>query len=311
MTTVLVVDDSEVDRRLIGGLLEQKPQCAVEYANDGVEALERVRQSAPDVIVTDLRMPRMDGLELVKAIRTRYPAIPVVLITAHGSEMLAVEALKRGAAGYVPKIHVGDKLQDTVDEVLAMARADRNYERLIHSLHKSEFTFFLELENDPALIDPLIELVKQTVGRIRLCDFTGQLRIGVALKAALLNAILRGNLEISREEMQVAQRDKVKLVESRRSQSPYRDRRVFVDVNVSTEKAQFIIRDEGPGFDVSALPDLLDSTIGEREGGRGVSLMMTFMDEVTYNDVGNQVTMIKYRDEVGARLRSTAAGAGK
>jgi anti-sigma regulatory factor (Ser/Thr protein kinase) len=62
---------------------------------------------------------------------------------------------------------------------------------------------------------------------------------------------------------------------------------------------------------VSSLPDLIDSTIGERVGGRGVSLMLTFMDEVNYNDVGNEVTMIKYRDEIGARLRSTAAGAGK
>jgi CheY-like chemotaxis protein len=307
MTTVLVVDDSEVDRRLIGGLLEQQPACAVKYAKDGVQALEKVKEAAPDVIVTDLRMPRMDGLELVKAIRTRHPAIPVVLITAHGSEMLAVEALKQGAAGYVPKIHVGDKLQSTVDEVLAMARADRNYERLIHSLHKSEFTFFLELENDPALIDPLIELVKQTVGRIRLCDFTGQLRIGVALKAALLNAILRGNLELSRDEMQAAQENASKLVEERRSQPPYRNRRVFVDVNVSTEKAKLMIRDEGPGFDVSSLPDLMDSTVGERAGGRGVSLMLTFMDEVTYNDIGNEVTMIKYKDEIGARIPSAAS----
>ena len=103
----------------------------------------------------------------------------------------------------------------------------------------------------------------------------------------------------------------LELLAQRRSKPPHRDRRVFVDVNVSTQKAQFVIRDEGPGFDVSSLPDLLDSTIGKSEGGRGVSLMLTFMDEVTYNDVGNQVTLIKYRDEIGAEARKTAAGAGK
>ncbi|HID76071.1 MAG TPA: response regulator [Planctomycetaceae bacterium] len=310
MTKVLVVDDSEVDRRLIGGLLEQQPDCQVLYAADGIEALDRMKQTAADVIVTDLRMPRMDGLELVKAVRRGHPGVPVVLITAHGSKMLAVEALKQGAAGYVPKIHVGDKLLETVQDVLAMARADRNYERLIHSLQKSEFTFLLELENDPVLIDPLIELVKQTVGRIRLCDFTGQLRIGVALKAALLNAILRGNLEISREQMEAARQKRIDLVAQRRSQPPYRDRRVYVDVNVSRERARFIIRDEGPGFDVSSLPDLMDSTVGERQAGRGLSLMLTFMDEVTFNEVGNQVTMVKYRDAVAAGVAPTPAGVG-
>ena len=103
MATVLVVDDSSADRIVVGRLLEKRPGCAVEYAADGVEALARVKTAPPDLIVTDLRMPRMDGLELVGAIRTDYPLVPVILITAYGSEMLAVEALRQGAAGYVPK----------------------------------------------------------------------------------------------------------------------------------------------------------------------------------------------------------------
>lgn len=297
MTTVLVVDDSAVDRRLVGGLLEQRPECKIEYAADGVEAMERVGKSLPDAIVTDLRMPRMDGLELVRAIRANHPTVPVILITAFGSETLAVEALKQGAAGYVPKTQISEKLLGTVEEVLAMARADRNYEKMINCLNRSEFTFFLELENDPALIDPLLELVKQSVARIRLCDFTGQLRIGVALKEALLNAIVRGNLEIGPDEMKAAQEAGENLIEERRSQMPYRDRRVIIDVKISTEQAQFIIRDEGPGFDVTSLPDPTESTVGGRKGGRGLSLMLTFMDEVTFNDVGNQVTLVKRRDD--------------
>jgi CheY-like chemotaxis protein len=297
MTTVLVVDDSAVDRRLVGGLLEQRPECRIEYAADGVEAMARAGESLPDVIVTDLRMPRMDGLELVRSVRANHPTVPVILITAFGSETLAVEALKQGAAGYVPKTQITEKLLDTVEEVLAMARADRNYEKMINCLNRSEFTFFLELENDPALIDPLLELVKQSVARIRLCDFTGQLRISVALKESLLNAIVRGNLEISPDEMKAAHEAGVNLIEQRRSQPPYRDRRVIIDVKISTEQAQFIIRDEGPGFDVTSLPDPTESTVGGRKGGRGLSLMLTFMDQVTFNDVGNQVTLVKRRDD--------------
>ena len=297
MTTVLVVDDSAVDRRLVGGLLGKMSDCTIVYAGDGVEALAQAEKELPDLIVTDLRMPNMDGLELVRAIRAKHPVVPVILITAHGSEVLAVEALKQGAAGYVPKTQIGENLLDTVEEVLAMAKADQNYEKMINCLNKSEFTFFLELQNDPALIDPLLELVKQSVARIRLCDFTGQLRIGVALKEALLNAILRGNLEIGFEEAREAEANGIDLVQERRNQEPYRDRRVFIDVKVSTVEARFVVRDEGPGFDVTALPDPTESTSGHRKGGRGLSLMLTFMDEVTFNDVGNEVTLIKLSED--------------
>ena len=62
MAMVLVVDDSSADRIVVGTLLEKQPGCTVEYAADGVEALARVETAPPDLIVTDLRMPRMDGL---------------------------------------------------------------------------------------------------------------------------------------------------------------------------------------------------------------------------------------------------------
>jgi CheY-like chemotaxis protein/anti-sigma regulatory factor (Ser/Thr protein kinase) len=298
MATVLVVDDSAVDRRLIGGLLEKGPRYQIEYAADGAEALSRVTQSAPDLIVTDLRMPKIDGLELVRAIRAKHPSVPVILTTAHGSELLAVEALKHGAAGYVPKTHMAEKLLETVEEVLELARADRNYERMINCLSRTDFTFFVELENDLTLIDPLVRLVEQTAARLRLCDCVGQLQIGVALREALRNAILRGNLEISRDMMETAKAAKTNVVDERRKQPPYRDRRVYVDVNISTEQAKFVIRDEGPGFDTTVLPDPMESTSGAGKGGRGLSLMLMFMDEVVFNDTGNEVTLIKHKQRI-------------
>jgi CheY-like chemotaxis protein len=295
MPTVLVVDDSEVDRRLVGGILEMRPKYCIAYAADGVEALARARQSLPDLIVTDLRMPNMDGLELVRAVRAQWPAVPVILVTGHDSESLAVEALRQGAAGFVPKSQIPAMLADTVEDVLALARTDRDYEKLITCLNRSDFTFFLELENDPSLVEPLIRLVKQAVGCIGLCDFTGQVRIGVALKEALLNAMLRGNLELGPQQVHAGQAKDAQLVDQRRKQPPYRDRRVFVDVTISTEEARFAIRDEGPGFDVASVSDSIDGSRDESQGGRGLSLMRAFMDEVTFNEVGNKVTMVKRR----------------
>ena len=112
MTSVLIVDDSAIDRRLAGALLAKRGYD-VAYAADGREALERCEQVRPDVVVTDLQMPQMTGLELVEALRSRFPSLPVVLMTAHGSEQIAMMALNAGAAIYVAG--VADSMQAGID----------------------------------------------------------------------------------------------------------------------------------------------------------------------------------------------------
>ena len=114
MPTILVVDDSATDRGVAGGLLAKDDQNTVAYATNGREALDVVEKEHPDLVVSDLQMPEMDGLELVEAMREDYPMIPVVLMTARGSEEIAAEALRVGAAGYVPKVTLGQNLRATV-----------------------------------------------------------------------------------------------------------------------------------------------------------------------------------------------------
>jgi len=298
MPKILVVDDSEVDRRIVGGLLEKQPEFTVQFAKNGREAITCLRQSTPDLIVTDLQMPERDGLELVRAIRLHYSHVPVVLMTAHGSDALAIQALEEGAAGYVAKSQLGDRLVATVNELLAIKRADRTYERLISCLQRTVFQF--SLDSDPALLDPLVDLVQQIISGIGLCDANGRFRIGVALKAALVNALFRGNLELSAAELESA-RDgdldgaDLELVEARRNQEPYKNRRIAVEIEMGGHEAQFVIRDEGPGFDWATT--LAQEPIASLEtgSGRGLVLIRTFMDEVRFNPQGNQVTLIVRR----------------
>ena len=68
---ILVIDDNPVDRHLIGGLLGQQADMEIQFANDGAKALAMLPESTPDLIVTDLQMPVVDGLELVKAVQAR------------------------------------------------------------------------------------------------------------------------------------------------------------------------------------------------------------------------------------------------
>jgi CheY-like chemotaxis protein len=302
MTTVLVVEDSAVDRRLIGELLGRESRWTVEYAENGAEALTRMKSAAPDIVVTDLLMPEMDGLELVTAARVFHAEVPVILITGHGSEALALEALERGAASYVPKAHLVERLPEAIKEVLALARANRSHKRLIECLHRTEFGF--ALDTDPSLVEALVDLVQMMLVGVGLCDDAGRVRLGMALEQALLNALYHGNLELSQQQIQEA-RDRLRegeespAVRERRSQSPYCDRKVFVDIRLSSHEAQIVVRDEGKGFDVSALPARDDPGVLEKEAGRGLVLMRTFMDEVTFNPAGNEVTMVKRRAAEG------------
>ncbi|MFM8274381.1 MAG: ATP-binding protein, partial [Gemmata sp.] len=82
----------------------------------------------------------------------------------------------------------------------------------------------------------------------------------------------------------------------RRTLHPYAPRRVYVTARLTPEQATFVIQDEGPGFDVTKLPDPTDPDFLERASGRGILLMRAFTDEVRYNTTGNRCTMVKRRD---------------
>jgi len=300
MPTILVVDDSSVDRRLVGGLLEKRLVCTVKYAANGAEALALMKDPTPDLVVTDLTMPVMNGLELVKALRVDHADLPVVLMTAYGSETLAIEALECGATSYVPKSQLTRRLTKSVDEVLAMVRTARSSKQLLGCLGRAEFSFVLE--NEAALVDPLVDLVQNVLSGVNLCDFTERLQVGLALKEAVLNALFHGNLEIETNPPEesperLLKETDVSWMEERRSQPPYRDRKIHVEVTISPQEARFVVRDDGTGFDPAAVPEPGDPGALEAERGRGLSLMRTFMDEIDYNEIGNEVAMVKRRSE--------------
>jgi len=86
------------------------------------------------------------------------------------------------------------------------------------------------------------------------------------------------------------------LVRRRQRERPYCDRRIYVEARLSREKAVFFIRDDGPGFDPLDMPDPTEPPNLDRPSGRGILLMRTFMDEVAYNETGNQIALTKRRN---------------
>lgn len=293
MATILLVDDSDVELRLTGGLLRHTAtDCQLRYAGGGWEALQQIEEAVPDLVVTDLVMPNMDGLELVHIIRRRFPQLPVVLMTAYGNEEIARRALRAGAASYVPKANRANLLSRTVQQILGHREPVHDRERPLGHLSRLDGSFILD--NDVEQIVDLIDLLLHVLRRVAGLDASAAVRVGVALEEALLNALCHGNLEINGSEYEQAKENGTltALVEERRSQPPYRGRHIFLDAVVSGSECRFTVHDQGRGFPVSILPSG-DAEFASFENGhfRGTTLMRTIMDAVEFHKPGNEVVL--------------------
>ena len=104
MTTILLADDHTVVRQGLRALLEGEPDLTViGEAADGLDAVQRTERLRPDVLVVDLMMPGLGGLEVVRQVRQRVPGTRVVVLSMHANEAYVLEALRNGASGYVLK----------------------------------------------------------------------------------------------------------------------------------------------------------------------------------------------------------------
>jgi len=287
MHYVLIVDDSDVDRLLMEGLLKKVPGFEVIGARDGVHALEQLKAWSIDMVITDIQMPRMDGLELMEAVRKDHPDIPVVLTTGMGSEEIAAVALKSGAASYIPKSRLNKMLISTVEETFDMLSSERNYNRLLQRSLRSHFEF--SLNSDPSQVPAFVDFTEKMLKGMTPLNRTERLRVSMAVSQALNNALYRGNLEIGAHYKIPTPNSPgpefEQIVSERLASAPWKDRKILVAMEIRKTGFGIRIRDDGTGFDTSNVGSWNNPVL------RGVILMKSFMDEVIYSGNGNDVEM--------------------
>ena len=125
MNNILIVDD-EFNIRLVLSAMLKKEGYGVASATDGLEALQILKAGKIDVVVTDLKMPNLDGMGLLNCITKQYPEVPVIIITAHGSVATAVEALKKGALDYITKPFELDDLKNVISKAIKTRTLNEN-----------------------------------------------------------------------------------------------------------------------------------------------------------------------------------------
>ncbi len=117
MNKILIVDD-ELNMRLVLTAMLKKEGYEIASAADGSEALSILKSGPIDAVITDLKMPNVDGMELLNHMNDKHPAIPVIIITAHGTVATAVKALKKGALDYITKPFDLDELKNVISKAM-------------------------------------------------------------------------------------------------------------------------------------------------------------------------------------------------
>ena len=117
---ILLVDDAEFMRLVVKDVLTKNGFEVVAEAENGREAIEKYREVLPDLIIMDVTMPDMDGIEAMKEIRREYPEAKAVMCSAMGQEAVVLEAMRSGAATFVVKPFNSDLLIRTINKVLSL-----------------------------------------------------------------------------------------------------------------------------------------------------------------------------------------------
>ncbi len=181
---ILIVDDEEAARRSLGQILTEDGYEAT-LAGDGEEALRLVAQESPDVLLTDLKMPKMDGQELLGRVRQGYPDVAVVIMTAHGTIRSAVKALREGAEDYLTKPIEVEELEHLLETILKRKRLVAETQLLRERLDE-KYRFENIIGRSPQMLE-VFRLVEQVAPSQASILITGESGTGKELIAQAIH----------------------------------------------------------------------------------------------------------------------------
>ena len=269
---VLVVEDSKTMQIFLRNLLEPEDYEVI-VANDGESGMELFRQAVAenrsfDIVMTDVVMPRMSGLDLLKKVRALNRDTIVVVLTSDANVDTAIEALNLGANNFLHK-------PPNSEEILSvMWRATKQREIFLENAELNPFTertIHIEIPSQLKFIKGIAHNIIADAKLMGYDEAELHDKIPVTVDEAVTNAIKHGN----------------KFQE---------DKKVYIDIHIDVERIKIVVADEGPGFNVKAVPDPTDPANFLKPSGRGILFMSIGMDEVRFNEKGNILTLIKYKN---------------
>lgn len=287
---ILIVEDDFGSREFLYSLIKLEGYD-VKQASNGEEGLEVYKEYHPDLVISDIQMPKMDGLEMLSQLRSDKSDAIFIITTAFGSEDYAIEALRLGANNYLKKpidkrslLGLIKKYKSIVDSRTLAKKAEG---RVVEKELKIEFDTHFE---------HISSIVSQLISEISLkIDDSDKTNIELGLDELITNSIEHGNLDISYEE-KVEAVDKNTLVDlynQRLGDPELAKRKVIVNYIQKPGYSEWLITDEGKGFDWKSIPDPTQGAQLMELNGRGIFITNFLFDEMEYLGKGNQVRVRK------------------
>ena len=262
---ILIIDDVEEIRISLSKIVEQLGVVPL-TASNGLEALDLLQSEKIDLIITDLMMPEMDGLQFIVQSRKLNPRIPIAVISGYADIKNATFALTRGAFNFITKPFTIKEVENVIRKGLRLRELSLGTDRLLKTIRNRtditipSFTHLL----------PSVSFYVLKECQWRGIDNENLLNnISVCIDETLTNALTHGN-----------------------EGNP--EKTIAITLQFDTEKFTFTIQDEGNGFDVKEFDRQIKQNAIDIPNKRGLFIVEYLADEISFNDKGNEVTATIY-----------------
>lgn len=270
---ILIVDGNDELRRSLESVLTELGHEVVAVGSSD-EALARDDLADFDLVISDLTEDGDAGMQLLSDLKQKRLFVPVVVSASEAPSPGIIKAFRMGAANYLRRPYDPEELRQIVEKTLSYKlRFIEDAKLLPYVRERIEF----ELPSDLKLMNGVLNYLMERIIKLGIVKPESS-NLFVALDEAIANAIIHGN-----------RNDPNKIVR--------------ITAELTPKEARFTIEDEGDGFDVGSVPDPRDPANLFKPSGRGVLLIFNIMDEASYNERGNRLTMVKRaEDSLDARL---------
>ena len=289
---ILLVDDDPDILEILKEFLVLK-EHTVSTACNGKAAFALVLASNNfDVVFSDIQMPEMDGLSLLEKMRNNDVHIPVILISGQGDLESSIRALKLGALDFILKPLYLKTLDEALQKIDTALAAER--ETVIAQKFVKDQQLTLQCDSQLDHIRQIISyFVKQTKDICTNYDLDAT-KLAICLQECLSNAIIHGNFGLNSELKEADWNAFDSLIKAREIDPKFSKKAVTILFQQTPSLMRFTISDQGLGFNPDDLPDPTDPSSWLKLSGRGILFIRSYMDEVHWNEVGNQIVMSKY-----------------
>lgn len=290
---ILVVDDEPTICNMVLRFLSMN-NYEGDSANNGKDALKLLESKKYHIVLTDIKMPEMDGIALMRAAKSNQPELVFVIMSGYGTLESAIDTMKMGALNFIKKPISIVELVTTIkkaEDIIVHRNMPYRMKPFIKDISKNIVMTSKQInDNLDMVVNFLVSEIDHFGIEKSLVD-----NLTLAVYEALNNAVEHGNLELAkdfdRDSNMEAFESFLKMKVKKLEQPEYANKKVTIGFSYSDDIVQFSFTDEGKGFDYKTFLNSMQERIYADKINRGLFLIKNVVDEMSFNPTGNQITM--------------------